>query len=70
MTASPSFSEELVRVKRCIGRLVSTAAQLEALRFCNVIDGSLIIAAMDVEVDFDALRSITAISGVLLVLFD
>ena len=50
-------------MKRCRGRLVSSAAQLEALRFCNVINGSLNIAVTDVKADFDALRGITAISG-------
>ena len=67
---SPSFSEELLRVKSCRGRVVGTAAQLETLRFCNVIEGSLTITVTDVEADFDALRGITAISGALLDLLD
>jgi hypothetical protein len=49
----------------CSGAVVGDAAALEQLRFCDVINGSLVIEVAEEEADFTALRNIEAIQGML-----
>ena len=43
--------------------LYRTAADIQSLRYCNRITGSLIIDSTDADVDFSALYDITIIEG-------
>ncbi len=60
---SPSFLPAFQREKRCFGSIVRTVAELEGLRFCEVIVGSLTIEVEDASADFTALHYIRAIEG-------
>ena len=42
---------------------VQTADDLEALRYCSVLDGSLTIAVPDLTADYSALYDIATIQG-------
>ena len=42
---------------------VQTADDLEALRYCSVLDGSLTIAITDLTADYSALYDIATIQG-------
>ena len=44
---------------------IETVADLEALRYCGYVNGSLTIAVKDSNADFSALRDIQVISGLL-----
>ena len=64
IVASPHFTEALSARKVCLGdRSVSSAVELERLRFCDVLDGSLTITLFDMRVGFDALDSMAEIRG-------
>ena len=49
--------------------MVQQASELEALRFCDVINGSLVIEVGDKAADFTALRNIETVRGLSLVLY-
>ena len=59
----PSFLSAITRVKVCNGSVVRTIGDLEGLRYCNQVDGSLLIYLNDSSADFKALYDITSISG-------
>jgi hypothetical protein len=62
--SSQEFLSSYVLTKTCNGSVVQTAAQLEALRYCNVLTSGLTIEVFDEEADFDALLDIHTIQGV------
>ena len=63
ITLLPDFPRAFVLNKTCEGRLVASQSQLDSLRFCIIINGSLTLAVGDVSADFSALHDITAIEG-------
>jgi len=64
VVASRHFTETLSARKVCSGdRLVSSAVELERLRFCEVLNGSLTITLFDTRVEYDALDSVAEIRG-------
>ena len=64
VVASAHFTETLSARKVCSGdRLISSVVELERLRFCDVLDGSLTITLFDLRVGYDALDSVAEIRG-------
>ena len=64
VVASAHFTETLSARKVCSGdRLISSVVELERLRFCEVLDGSLTITLFDTRVEYDALDSVVEIGG-------
>ena len=61
--AMPAFLEALLVGHVCPGRVVRTLDDLEALRTCDTINGSLTIAVNDANADFTALYDIEVIEG-------
>jgi hypothetical protein len=60
-----AFSRAVRQERRCQGGLISTLPDLEALRYCDHIQGSLTITVDDVAADFTALHNIISIQGLL-----
>ena len=60
---NPEFLAELLQAKVCVGGIVATIEQLEALRFCNIINSSLVLTINDATADFTSLHDIAAIQG-------
>jgi hypothetical protein len=66
IAVSPLFLQVLTYSHVCSGRVVRTLDELEALRTCSVINGSLTIALNDANADFTSLYDIRAIQGLAL----
>jgi hypothetical protein len=65
ISSQPSFLEALLLTKRCPGGVIRTAEQLEGLRFCHVINGSLVLNLDSPSTNFtSALFDIETITGV------
>ena len=60
---SPSFLKTLTDEHVCPGRVVRTLDDLEAVRTCDTINGSLTIALNDANADFTALYDVETIRG-------
>ena len=58
-----TFLSSITYVKTCNGGTISTTDGLEALRYCTVINGSLVIAVSDLTADYSALHDIVTIQG-------
>ena len=61
--AMPAFLDALLVFHVCPGRVVRTLDDLEALRTCDTINGSLTIALNDANADFSALYDVEIIRG-------
>jgi hypothetical protein len=59
----PTFLKAYQNINTCAGGIVSTTEHLEALRFCNIVQGSLTINVGDESADFNALHDISMIRG-------
>ncbi len=57
------FLSAFTRVVTCSGGIVRTQDDLERLRFCNVVQGSLVVHVEDLAADFTALYDISSIQG-------
>jgi hypothetical protein len=64
----PMFLDAILVSHVCAGRVVRTLDDLEAIRTCDVINGSLTIALNDANADFTALYDIKVIQGLTYVL--
>ena len=60
---SPSLLRALTDGHVCPGRVVRTLDDLEAIRTCDTINGSLTIALNDANADFTALYDVETIRG-------
>lgn len=49
----------------CRGGLIATIADLEALRYCQAVNGSLSIQINDPAADFSALYDVSVIQGMI-----
>jgi hypothetical protein len=58
-----SFIEALGRKKTCNGGHIIHTAELERLRYCQIITGDLIIETLDPMADYSVLFDITEIQG-------
>lgn len=65
LAATSAFLQALLVGHVCPGRVVRTLDDLEAIRTCNTINGSLTIAVSDPNADFTALYDIEVIKGLL-----
>jgi hypothetical protein len=64
VAASVSFVKAFKMTKLCDGdRSIETLEELESLRYCNVIEGSLRIEVHDEDADFSAIEGIERIEG-------
>ena len=64
LVSLPAFGSAITQTLSCPGGMVSTAAQLEALRYCYTITGSLTITVNEAtDYDFTALYDIAIIQG-------
>ena len=63
IAALSAFAAPFLAPKRCMGGVVAPALALEALRFCSVITGQLIITVDDTAADFSALQDIRSVAG-------
>ena len=63
LVAMPLFLSAITRIKVCNGSVVRTIGDLEGLRYCNQVNGSLLIYLNDSSADFKALYDIPSISG-------
>jgi hypothetical protein len=61
--AMPAFLDALLVSHVCAGRVVRTLDDLEAVRTCDTINGSLTIALNDANADFTALYDVETIRG-------
>ena len=61
--SSTVFAATIGLIKSCRGGLIQTAADLERLRFCQVINDSLVITANFPGADFTSLFDIQTIDG-------
>ena len=59
----PVFSNALIATHSCIGGSIKTVHQLEALRTCDTVMGSLTIEIYDISADFTSLYDINVIEG-------
>jgi hypothetical protein len=66
---NPQFITALTSQKVCSGGMIADYLALEALRDCEVITSSLIIAVSDVDADYSALFLIREIQGIFVCLF-
>ena len=57
------FVSAFAQKKTCRGSVVATSSDLEALRYCNVINGNLSISVSDGSADYTALHDISVITG-------
>ena len=62
LLGNSEFLSVIYRERRCAGGVVSTAAGLQALRFCTVIDGDLELRGLNTS-DYAPLRWINTIEG-------
>ena len=62
LLALPAFTSAILRQLSCAGGVISTAAQLESMRFCTHVTGSLVIT-IDVPADYSSLFNIAVIDG-------
>ena len=60
---SPVFITTLLVKKSCAGGTIATTQELEALRYCETINGRLTITVNDASADFTSLRYISQIQG-------
>ncbi len=67
IAALPAFSQSFNQAPRTCTRnyAITTAADLEGIRYCSVISSSLIIAVSDLNADYTALFDIKTIMGML-----
>jgi hypothetical protein len=68
LVGSSVFAAAFQTQRVCGDAVVQEASELEALRFCDVINGSLVIEVGDKAADFTALRNIERVRGLSLVL--
>ncbi len=62
--SSDVFVRAFSAVKSCTGdRVIRTLDELESLRFCDIIEGSLSIEVDDIDADFEALNELTIVRG-------
>ena len=62
LTALPAFETAILLQRTCPGGIINTTEQLEALRFCTTISGSLIITINE-PADFTSLHDIHFVTG-------
>jgi hypothetical protein len=63
IAALPAFQAGIQLSKRCPGRVVRTVDDLEAVRFCTIVTGTLVLEVNDAGADFTALHDIDEIQG-------
>ena len=63
LSSLPAFVQSISSSRPCFGGIITTALQLEALRFCTVITSSLVIALSEELADYTALYDIATIQG-------
>ena len=63
IAALPAFQAGIQLSKRCPGRVVRTVDDLEAVRFCTIVTGTLVLEVNDADADFTALHDIDEIQG-------
>ena len=63
IASTQAFRTAYQQVKTCGGGVVSSTSQLEALRFCQAVNGSLTITVNDTTADFSAMYDIGTIAG-------
>jgi hypothetical protein len=66
----PDFQFAFQLYKVCPGRVVRTLDELEAVRFCTIINGSLVIEINDATADFNLFSDIEEIRGIPMFAFD
>jgi len=65
IAGTSDFLNAYTRVNTCPGGHVSSLSDLEGLRFCNIINGDLIINVNDVNADYTSLFDISTIQGLM-----
>ena len=63
-SATSGFRDAFTLKKKCFCGTVETTEQLDALRFCEIIEGGLTISVNNASADFRSLRYISQIQGV------
>jgi hypothetical protein len=63
IAALPDFQRAIQLQKICQGGTITTVGQLEALRFCTIINGSIYLEINHVDADFTALQDLEEIQG-------
>jgi len=58
-----AFVSAFGQKKTCHGGVIASSSDLEALRYCNVINGNLTISVSDGSADYTALYDISVITG-------
>ena len=58
-----AFLDALLTSRVCMGGVIRTLIELEALRYCNIIIGSLTIAVNAITADYSSLYDIETITG-------